>query len=53
MDDNWWVWIVIFVLAPALSTFRRRLRLPRWLKITVAVFVVGGFFLTLLYMAFA
>jgi hypothetical protein len=53
MQDNWWIWIVFFVLAPALSTFGRKLRMPKWLRLTLVVIIVGGFFLTLLYLAFA
>jgi hypothetical protein len=53
MEDNWWVWIVFFVLAPAISAFGRKLRIPKWLRIMLAVILVGGFFLTLFFFAFA
>ena len=52
MDDQIWIWLVFFVLAPSIAAFKLRLRLPKWFRIGFAIFIVVLFFALLLFLGF-
>ena len=48
MGNNLWIWLIIFAIAPVVAGVARKY-VPKWLRITIAVVAIAGFFGVLLW----
>jgi len=48
MENNLWIWLVIFAIAPVVAGVARKY-VPKWLRITIAVVSIAAFIGVLLW----